>query len=232
VDTKVFKPTATIQGVPAREFMGVPEDAFLVGMVAANKANGLVHRKAFAENLMAFAEFKRRRPDAQLYLHTEPSNAYNGFKIIDLIKSVGLTDADVIIADSNQLRLGYAQSDLAGFYSAMDVLLAVSYGEGFGVPTVEAQACGTRVIGSGWAASEDLVSEDGWLVEGQPWWNEPLSAWMQIPLMSSILNALELAYTADRGTSTVCVDFAAQFDVDRVWEHYWMPVLERRFGDA
>jgi glycosyltransferase involved in cell wall biosynthesis len=164
VDTKVFTPTDTIEGVPSRKYLGVDDDAFLVGMVAANKANGILHRKALAENLLAFAEFKRRKPDAQLYLHMEPSNAFQGFKIIDLLKSCGLSDESVVIADSDRLRVGYSQKDLAGFYTAFDVLLAPSYGEGFGVPTVEAQACGTRVIGSNWAATPDLVSEDGWLV--------------------------------------------------------------------
>jgi len=229
VDTKVFKPVSTIEGIPARDYLGVAEDAFLVGMVAANKANGLVHRKAMAENLLAFAEFKRAKSDAQLYLHMEPSNAFGGFKIIDLLKSVGLSDADVVIADSNRLRLGYSQEALAGFYSAFDVLLAPSYGEGFGVPTIEAQACGTRVIGSSWAATPDLVSEDCWLVQGQPFWNEPHAAWMQIPLIGSIVNALNLAYDAPREVSSASVKFAQQFDVEQVWSQYWLPLLSERF---
>lgn len=230
VDTRVFKPTATIENVPARDYMGVPADAFLVGMVAANKANGLLHRKALAENLLAFKMFHDRFPDAQLYLHMEPSNAFNGFKLVDLLQSVGLTDEEVILADSDRLRIGYPQEALAGFYSAFDVLLAPSYGEGFGVPTVEAQACGTRVIGSSWAATPDLVAEDGWLVEGQPFWNEPHKAWMQIPLVGSIVAALEQAYEAPRGPSQVAVEFAEQFDVDRVWSEYWLPILAERFG--
>jgi len=111
-------------------------------------------------------------------------------------------------------------------------LLATSYGEGFGVPTVEAQACGTRVIGSGWAATPDLVSEDSWLVPGQPFWNEPQKAFFQIPAIGSILTALEEAYRAERGFSATARSFALQFDIPTVWDKYWMPFLRGYFGGA
>jgi glycosyltransferase involved in cell wall biosynthesis len=48
----------------------------------------------------------------------------------------------------------------------MDVMLATSYGEGFGIPTIEALACGTPVIVSEFAASTELLG-DVWLVDGQ-----------------------------------------------------------------
>lgn len=227
VDTSVFKPTPTMEGVPTREWMGVRDDTFLVGMVAANKANGLVHRKSIAENLIAFAAFHEAFPDSVMYLHMEASNAYQGFGIVDLVKSCGLTEDAVIIADSDRLRIGYPQQTLAALYTAFDVLLAPSMGEGFGVPCVEAQACGTRVIGSSWAATPDLVAEDSWLVAGQPWWSEPHKAWTQVPLVSSIAQALKLAYAEERGVSKVAVEFVQQFSVDRVWADHWLPLWKR-----
>jgi glycosyltransferase involved in cell wall biosynthesis len=124
-------------------------------------------------------------------------------------------------------KYGMSQADLAALYSAMDVLLASGMGEGFGLPTVEAQACGTRVIGSSWAATPDLVAEDSWLVEGQPTWDAGQNAMWSTPLIPSIVNALELAYKADRGPSQIAMDFAKQFDVDTVWDKYWMPVLKK-----
>jgi glycosyltransferase involved in cell wall biosynthesis len=109
----------------------------------------------------------------------------------------------------------------------MDVLLAPSYGEGFGVPTVEAQACGVRVIGSAWAATPDLVSSDCWLVEGQPMWDASQSSMWQIPLIPAIVDALEQAYQVERGVSEASVEFAKQFDVERVWREHWLPTLDR-----
>jgi glycosyltransferase involved in cell wall biosynthesis len=229
IDTKVFKPTHTVNGMPTREFLGVPDDAFLVSMVGANKANGQVHRKGYAEALLAFAIFQRANPDAYLYLHTDIRPAMGGFDIGRLLQAVGLSKDRVIIADPQALHLGYPQEALAAFYTASDVLLATNYGGGFEIPVIEAQACGTRVITSGWTATQDLASEDSWLVDGQPFWNETQAAFWQIPLVPSIVQALQLAHDAERGESKTAIEFASKFDTERVWSWYWLPFLRGYF---
>lgn len=230
VDTKVMKPTFEINGVPTRQYLGIDDDVFLVGMFAANKANGLIHRKALAENLLAFSAFRAEHPNAVLYLHMEASNAFGGFLLPQLLKACGLDESSVIIANSEVLRTGYPAEVLAAFMTACDVVLSASYGEGFGVPQVEAQACGTRVIASSWAAAPDLAGPDSWLVEGHMFWDEPQAAWYKIPDVGSVLNALRAAYDEPRGVSKPSVDFAKQFDVDVVWNWYWLPFLRERFG--
>ena len=229
IDTKVYKPTYEIDGMPVREYMGVDDDKFLVGIVAANKSSGQIHRKAFAENLLAFSIFKKKYPDAELYIHTDPSKSYNGFLIPNILRAVGLDDKTVILPDPVKFRDGYPEHELAAFYTAFDVLLSTSYGEGFGIPTVEAQACGTRVITSNFAASQDLASPDSWLVDGQAFWDEAQASFFMIPSVNKIVASLEAAYHAERGTSQVAIDFAKQFDVERVWNEYWMPFLKDLF---
>lgn len=230
IDTKVMKPTHEVFSVPTRQYLDVPDDAFLVSIVQANKANGLVHRKAVAEQLLAFAMFRERHPNSYLYLHMEPSNAYGGFNIPTLLRACGLTDEHVRILNSDVNRIGYPAEFLAGVYTASNVMLQCTYGEGFGVPVVEAQACGTRVITSGWAATQDLAGEDSWLVDGQPFWDEPQQSFYHIPSIPSIVNALELAYQEPRGESKSSIDFAKQFDVDRVWNWYWLPYFREFFS--
>jgi glycosyltransferase involved in cell wall biosynthesis len=226
VDTSVYKPTDNIQGYSLKQYMGVGEDDFIVGMVAANKANGSIHRKAYAENLLAFAMFRQKHPNAYLYIHAEPSRVFGGFHLATLMKSVGLSEDAVLFPDPHKLRYGYSSEEMAGLYSAMDVLLHASYGEGFGVPAIEAQAAGTRVIGSNWAATPDLLGEDSWLVDGQPFWDEAQSTFFQIPLIPSLVSALEQAYAAPREVSTASVEFAKQFEVETVYEQYWKPFLK------
>ena len=229
IDTKVYKPTPDVDGVATRELLGVPEDTFLVGMVAANKANGSIHRKAFAENLLAFATFHKKYPNSQLYIHSDPTKVYNGFDLAVLLRSVGLDKSAVMLPDPLSLRNGYPESHMAAFYSAFDVLLSTSYGEGFGIPTVEAQACGTRVITSNFAASADLASEDSWKVDGQPFWDEAQSSFFSIPSINKITFALEQAYNGPRGHSDKAVEFAKQFDADYVWKWHWTPFLKGLF---
>ena len=227
-DGKVMKPVLEMEGQPVSEHMGT-KDKFVVGMVAANKASGLVHRKAFSENILAFSIFKKNHSDAVLYLHTEPLGRMGGWNLLKLIDACGLTKDDVIFPNPISFKYGIPPATLAGYYSGIDVLLATSYGEGFGVPTVEAQACGTRVIGSNWAATPDLVSEDSWLVSGQPQYDSGQNAWWQIPNVPSIVAALEEAYKLGKGRSQIAIDFAKQFEVETVWEKYWKPILERTF---
>jgi hypothetical protein len=47
------------------------------------------------------------------------------------------------------------------------------------------------------------------------------------PNVSSLVNALELAYKAERGPSQVAIDFASQFDVEKVWDESWVPILRK-----
>lgn len=230
IDTKIYRPTPDIDGVATREFMGVPEDTFLVGIVAANKANGSIHRKAFAENLLAFATFHKKYPNSQLYIHSEPSRVYGGFELAGILRAVGLDKSAVLLPDPMALRGGYPEKHLAAFYTAFDVLLSTSYGEGFGIPTVEAQACGTRVITSNFAASKDLASEDSWKIDGQPLWDEAQGAFFSIPSVNRISLALEDAYNNRRGHSDEAVKFAKQFDFDHLWKWRWMPFLKELFA--
>jgi len=230
VDTSVFKPTDKIKGVATRKYMGVPEDAFLVTMVAANKANGIIHRKALAEQLLAFAALRRKHSDAYLYLHMTPSKMFGGFELAALLPAVGLSPESVIIANEEQLRFGYPQKELAAFYTASDVLLAASYGEGFGVPLIESQACGTPVITGNWTAMPDLVADTSYLVDGQPFWNEAQKAFWNIPSIDSLSQALELAYEQRRGKDEVSIEFAKDFSAENVWSNYWLPFLKDYFA--
>jgi glycosyltransferase involved in cell wall biosynthesis len=225
VDTKVFKPTPKFRGVPTREFMGIDPDTFLVSAVMANKANGIVHRKGYAEMFLAFGIFHKQNPKSHLYIHADTLPVQGGFHLGHLMQSAGVPASAVTFANRDELRVGYTDEELAAIYTASDVVWMATYGEGFGVPIIEAQACGTRVIGSDWAATADLVAEDGIKVSGQPFWDEPQKSFYQIPILADLVEALDKAYKADRGTSTVARSFALQFDTETVWEDYWLPFL-------
>jgi glycosyltransferase involved in cell wall biosynthesis len=232
VNTKVFQKTpkfpSPVGMIPTREVLGVKDDTFLVMMVAANKANGIVHRKAYDVNFLAFAAHLQAHPDSHLYVHADPSPAVGGFDLALLARVCGIPAEKITFANRDKYRIGYTQEELAALYSAADVLLAPSYGEGFGVPTVEAQACGTRVIGSGWAASPDLMAEDGWLVEGSHFGISLKARFYQVPLLASVVSALALA-DKERGFSAVSRKFALDFDEEKVWTDYWMPFLKEYF---
>jgi glycosyltransferase involved in cell wall biosynthesis len=224
----IFEPTENIvyqdKKITGREFLGVNEDAFVVGMNAANK--GIYpNRKAFGENLMAFSIFAKDKPNAVLYLHTDPAPTLGGIDIIELCQAVNLKPEQVIFPDRYTLRGNLNQGFLAMIYSSFDVFLGTSMGEGFGIPTVEAQACGVPVIVSDFAASAELVG-DGWKINGQPIWDAPQQSWFFVPHVSEIVNALEDAYKREKGVSLKALEFAEEFRADKVFRKYWKPTLE------
>lgn len=214
---KVFKPT---EG--GREILEIPDERFVVMMNAANKGSS-PPRKGFGENLLAFAVFAKRHPDALLYLHTEQAG-FNGVDLPVLLKACGVPEANYQFVDQYAYRAGVSREVLASFYTMADVLLAVSYGEGFGIPVVEAQACGTRVIVSDQTAQPELVG-DGWTCKTQPYWDGSQKSWFHIPLVDSILESLEAAYDAPRGVSQKAIDHAAQYEADHVYKTFWEPVI-------
>lgn len=222
----VFQPGVTVQGRDGKTFIGASQDAFVVGIFAANKANGLVHRKALAENILAFSIFAQQHPEAMLYLHMDMFGAYGGWNIPNLLEACGVGQHQVIFVDQVAYRYGIEQETLACLYSACDVFLGASLGEGFGIHTIEAQACGVPVIVSNFAASAELCG-DGWLVEGQPFWDAHQRSWFNVPSVPSIVDALQKAYERPRGVSAKAVKFALQYRADVVYNKFWRPVLAK-----
>jgi hypothetical protein len=231
-DATVFKPTYKIDGVPTRQFMGIEDDHYLVSIVAANKSNGILHRKAISEQMFAYSEFKKKHPEARLYLHMEPSAVFGGFNIPRLLDAIGLNRNEVLFPDSTTLRVGYPPEHLAAIYTASDVMMNVTYGEGFGVTSIEAQACGARLLTSSWTASIDLAGPDSFLCDGDPLWDEPQAAFYMRPSLSSMVQALELAFQQPREISQANMDFVQQFEVEHVWNTHWMPFFTEFYSEG
>ena len=225
----VFQPTehvALADGgkMTGRQFMGWEEDRFVISMVATNKGSQ-PSRKAWAENILAFSIFAKDHPDAVLYLYTEPMGAMSGINLVQLLDACGVSEDKYKVVDQYAYRHGMPQSLMAAMYSASDVLLACSMGEGFGIPVIEAQACGCRVIVSNFTAQPELVG-DGWTVEGQPWWDAAQQSWFFTPSVPEIVNALKLAYDAPRSRSQQAVAHARGYGADTVFETHWKPTMK------
>ncbi len=224
-----FKPTPFVKDnsgkqIGGRQIMGFEDDQFVVMMTAANKG---VHpsRKAFAENFMAFGMFAQRHPDAVLYMHSEASGSMGGLDLNALAEVCGIPKDRIKWTDPYLYRNGLPVHAMAALYTSADVLLAASMGEGFGIPVIEAQACGTPVIVSNFTAQPELVG-DGWVVEGQPYWDAAQRSWFLTPSVASILNALEKSYERRGEKSSKATEFAKQYDADRVYDQYWKPAMK------
>jgi len=226
VECDVFKP---INRIEARKRMNLPENAFIIGMVAANKGNP--PRKAFFEQITAFAALKRKHADALLYLHTD--DGLHGGEVVNIpqfCQRLGLRiGVDVLFVDQYSYALGLPDAYMVDLYNSLDVLSLVSLGEGFGIPLIEAQACGCPVITGDWTAMGELCFS-GWKVskaEAAPIYHDYFDAFQYVPNVGAIAERMEAAYEV-RGNQDYrsrARDGALYYDADKVLERNWKPVL-------
>jgi len=230
VDTSLFRPQPEIRDA-VRDELDIPRDVFLVGMVAANQS-GPICRKSFPQAFHAFAVFARDHPDAWLYAHTNAKPLGGGIALDTLAEAVGMPTGRLRFPHDHVWQIGIPSRTLAAIYQAFDVLLMPSMGEGFGIPLIEAQACGVPVITSDHSAMTELVGP-GWLVEGDPFWDAPQTSFFTVPSIGSIVENLELAYESARDPflRSQAAAFAATYDADAVAREFWVPALDSLAGD-
>jgi glycosyltransferase involved in cell wall biosynthesis len=219
VDTAIFRPFE--DRAKARAWFKIPEDAFVVGMVANNEGVA-PPRKAFHDT----------HPDAKLYLHAEVTGNTGMRQGVDfriLAAQFEIPEDAILVTNPDKMITGMPQAELAALYSSFDVLLNASHGEGFGVPIIEAQACGTPVVVSDWTSMPELCGA-GWKISGTPWYDCQHYSFFLNPSVEGIAEALTelqaMGASERAALSANAVAFAAQYDADRVLMEHWVPVLE------
>jgi glycosyltransferase involved in cell wall biosynthesis len=193
IDTEVFRPGMRDTWRIANH---IPDDLFLISLVGVN--DGTPPRKAFPQALQAFARFSQRHDRTGLYVHTEPQHP-NGINVARCAKSLGL-EGRVVFPPEYELVNGLLGPEyMAGMYRATDVLSAASMGEGFGVPIIEAMACGTPVIGTKCSSMPEIIKPgSGLLVPGVPWWTHLHQSWWAVPDVGELAKAYEAMYRTAR----------------------------------
>ena len=216
------------RGKGARAAMGIPEDAFLVVTNAANRGR-IPIRKAFGEMADAMAEFMRDRPDVYWMIHTEPNGHSEGVNIPRLVAHLGIDPQRVRYPHPVHFRNGIPQDAIAQMYSAADVQLLTSMGEGFGIPAVESQACGTPVIVSDFSAQPELIGPHCKTVPVQRVWDEFQTSFFAIPNVPAIVTALQEVYEetnggrVDRGAVSAAM---TRYDQVKLYHASWKPLIE------
>jgi glycosyltransferase involved in cell wall biosynthesis len=200
--------------------------------VGINARNDDPQRKAIAEQVYAFAAFRKRHPSARLFLHSlnaEWSASPVPVVLQEVCADAGLKSPVVTISYQPLMYLEqYPREALVRWYQSMDVVMNASRGEGFGLAAVEAQACGTPVIladnttgpelrGPGWLASCD---HDHWQPAHKARWAKPLHK----SLVDCLVKAAAVKDVA--GKRLACRQFALDYSVESVW-----PLFEKALAE-
>lgn len=207
-----------------RRELGVTNQ-FVIGICAANKDH---IRKGFAEQFRAFGLFLRHHPDSMLLVHSVPRSA-GGQDLIQLAFDMGIIEnvrfSEPYVQDSGL----FATTMMRRWYNALDVLSLCSYGEGFGIPLIEAQACGTPVVTTDGSAMTELAG-GGYLVRGSEFWNPVHQAFWTRPDVDSIVKGYKffsnMAPMDMFNRRQRARDFALDYNADDVCNDFWAPIID------
>jgi len=195
------------------------QDAGLDGKFAVGINATPVERKAWPEQLEAYARLWREHPgDVILLARTTRDGPIPG-----ILRGLGLP------AEAIRWTGGTGQAELASWYRTLDVLCACSYAEGFCLPVLEAQACGTPVIVTDAPPVSTEAGLPGRHVACEPMWSAVHNAWWHRPSVAAIHEALEAAF-ADRdraAASAAASAHAREYAVSAVAPR-WAALLEER----
>jgi glycosyltransferase involved in cell wall biosynthesis len=224
VNTDIFKP---MDKKERKRLAGLPEDAFICGMVAANKDNP--PRKSFQEVMDAFKMFLEKVPHAYLYIHTNPDFP-GGFPIKEYASQLGIMDK-LLLPDPYQMNFNIGKKEMALIYNTFDMLLMPSVSEGFGVPAIEAQACGIPVIVNNFTSMKELVKKHvtGEICDVQHKKLSHLMSYIGIPSTQSIFDCMMRIYNADRikmgeEARTFIIE---NYDTKKIYKEKWSPFLAK-----
>lgn len=164
-NTDEYHPVTAEEKKQIRREQGLPEDAFVVLCVAHNQV-----RKKLDRTLKAFASFCRDKPNAILWFHSTPTaDNGQGWDLLGMAENMGIGDK-VLFSNMAQKLISdnfVTNHDMARMYQASDVHLLLTGGEGFGLPILEASACGIPNITTEFTTGPELVGvpESGSLVK-------------------------------------------------------------------
>ena len=240
-DTNIYKPMDKRE---MRAQFGFPEDTFIAGMVGANSS--YPSRKSIPEVIIAWKQWVDDGRDGLLYIHTSlsPKGKFEYgvdferlLKIIDIPWST-IDDPDkerqararVILPSQYKYWTGtYDDDELAQLINTFDVLMEPSMAEGFGLPIIEAQACGVPVVTLNNTSMPELTFAGKCLEPVQKCW-DLAGAFRHIAPVQGIYDSLvwasELSAKEHAELALVGRQAAMQFDWQEIVDVYMLPFLD------
>jgi len=174
VDTSIFKPTENKaedvewlikQSTPMLKNRGVPwsVDDFIIGINAAPKDPV---RKNFTGMFNAVKYFLEQNPDARkdvrVYLQSWREFP-GGWPLSFLAEERGIHDICRVTHPYN-MYCGFNEDSMSRMTRSWDVFFNLARREGFGIPIIEACACGVPPIVTDFTSMPELTEGHGWTV--------------------------------------------------------------------
>jgi glycosyltransferase involved in cell wall biosynthesis len=222
IDCTVFQPDLELRKAQ-REKVGWA-DKFVIGKVGTN----VRERKDWTAAFLALSKFRRYHDDAIMYCHTDAAET-RGRHLQILRENLMIQDMTFFPSRTELLLTGVSDITMNNMYNSLDIYLSNSKGEGFGIPTIEAQAAGVPVIVSNNTAQPELCG-GGWILKDMKPEFDEQSSWEGAANPDEIVEYLEQAYQekksgklAERKISAR--EKAMEYDIGNVMQNHWIPTL-------
>ena len=145
-------PTSAFRPLPKPDIKSWLQETYGLKKSYILYVGGLNPRKNVAELIYAYAKIRRFLPSGQPLVILGPEGKHLS-KLRLLGESLNITSDELVFP-------GFIDSsDLPYFYNGADLFVYPSLYEGFGLPPIEAMACGTPVITSNVSSLPEVVGE-------------------------------------------------------------------------
>ena len=218
VDTTVFAPVTDEEKADMRSKLGLPWDTVFLSV----GRNG--NRKQIPRLLQAFKGMLGRVPNPAsigLILHTgDPTDSHRlgGWDLPAMVEDMGL-QANITFSDTSASPvMGLDKRQMARLYQISDFHVSATGGEGFGIPSLEAMACGLPIILPDNSTGPELIGgERGWLVDNAttiigPSHGNTMTLVDIDALSDALLDAVEIDETTFRAMRTACIEYGDLHD--------------------
>ncbi len=188
IDTKIYYPLSKKKRAELRKKWNL-EGKFVVGSVYRNQGRKMADRM-----FKTFALFAKDHPNAVLFLHSDPFDSASVFDSFELIKRLNIQNR--VIFTGMKFFKGFDYKKMNEVYNLMDVFFLSTSGEGFGIPTVEAAACGVPSVVTDYTTTKELLLDNGQCGIPVPIVTELTGSWtvergiMDIPKAAGALKTL------------------------------------------
>lgn len=202
---------------------------FLVSAVSANSGD----RKNFPAMFEAWKIFRSKCPRSILYLHTEVTGKWaEGKDLEELVKLYEIDPESILVVNQWHYNTGQIGDDYLNLmYNACDVHLNTCVGEGFGLPIMDAQACGCPTIVPDFAAAGEI----GFGIKISKGARRPLvpGAFQFLVDPEAVAEALAVAYErrGDDKWREEMIERSEPYELTNVMEQCMKPVLEKIQGE-
>jgi glycosyltransferase involved in cell wall biosynthesis len=221
-DIEIFRPS--LDKNKTKEMLGLPKNSVIIQTVMRNQPRKLFPEILKSFNSLLAKLKTEGKNSSNVFLHFHTSNPDMGWDLPAEIKNHGLSHkvfltymcdhcgliqaypyrGDKTVCPNCQkssfrlpnTSMGCTREQLGTIMSAADVYLQYSICEGFGMPIVDAKACGVPTVVVGYSAMREMGTEDsgGLYVNVGKFWQEPNTNTNQLRAVPDNSHCVDILY--------------------------------------